>query len=429
MYKAIFQEIVSICHHDYSGCEDKKGWDNPDLYAKAIQVLEDKNELTPAKFAEIVQDYLLDFKDHHMFFKLITNETQKQYDIGFKVRRYHDRLYITSVGEEKRVQKGHAIISLENTSIPELQETHKRRLAENSAEREKWEPIIGLYSYCEVEDRNGQKYSLKLDKYEKEKYIPNYSIQKLEDDVLLLTITDFNSPDSINQLIESYQEELGKCKNLIIDVRVNLGGSDSSYFRLIPYLFPKGIIDLESEEDGIMTFNCTDRNYELETVEVKKMIAQTEDENFKNVLSICLREWEKNKGKGFSEFDFSDVQEKIELEGKNYPEHIIVLSGVTCGSAGDSFVETCKKSSKVKVIGRPTLGVNDYANLTIMSWEGLFELWYPTSRLSRIDEGRGMTGVGITPQVYIPWTPEHIFEDVDMNMALEMLKEAASEKI
>jgi len=429
MFKEIFQEIVSICRHDYSGCEDKKGWDNPGVYAKAIQVLEEKNELTPAKFAEIVQDYLLDFKDHHMFFKLITNEAQKQYDVGFKVKRYEDRLYITSVGEEKRVKKGHAIISLENKSIPDLLEIHKRRLAESSAEREKWEPIISQYSYCEVIDLDGERYNLKLEKYEKEKYIPNYSFRKLEDDVLLLTLTDFNNPDPINKLIVTHQEELGRCKNLIIDVRVNLGGSDSSYYQLLPYLFPEGAIDLVSEEDGIMIFNCTDRNYELETLEVKKMVDQTEDENFKNVLVSFLREWEKNKGKGFKEFDFSDVEEKMELVGKKYPENIIVMSDVTCGSAGDSFVETCKKSSKVKVIGRPTLGVNDYANLTTMSWKGLFELWYPTSRLSRIDEGRGMTGVGITPHVHIPWTPEHIFEDVDMKMALDMIKVTASEKI
>lgn len=46
---------------------------------------------------------------------------------------------------------------------------------------------------------------------------------------------------------------------------------------------------------------------------------------------------------------------------------------------------------------------------------------YPTSRLSRIDKDEGMTGVGITPHVHIPWTPEHLEEDVDMKKALELL--------
>ncbi len=29
MYTEIFKEVVSITHHDYSGCIDKKGWDDP----------------------------------------------------------------------------------------------------------------------------------------------------------------------------------------------------------------------------------------------------------------------------------------------------------------------------------------------------------------------------------------------------------------
>lgn len=47
-------------------------------------------------------------------------------------------------------------------------------------------------------------------------------------------------------------------------------------------------------------------------------------------------------------------------------------------------------------------GLNDYANLTSKIWAEGFELAYPTSRLSRIDKGQGMTGVGIEPHSHIP---------------------------
>jgi hypothetical protein len=46
---------------------------------------------------------------------------------------------------------------------------------------------------------------------------------------------------------------------------------------------------------------------------------------------------------------------------------------------------------------------------------------YPTSRLSRIDKGEGMTGKGIEPDIYIPWTPEHLETDVDLKRALQVL--------
>ena len=91
------------------------------------------------------------------------------------------------------------------------------------------------------------------------------------------------------------------------------------------------------------------------------------------------------------------------------------------GSSGDSFVEYCKKSSKVTVIGRATMGLNDYANLTSKIWDQGFELAYPTSRLSRIDKGQGMTGVGIEPHLHIPWTTEHLEVDVDVDRALKIL--------
>lgn len=97
------------------------------------------------------------------------------------------------------------------------------------------------------------------------------------------------------------------------------------------------------------------------------------------------------------------------------------MTDVYCGSAGDSFIENCKMSSKVTVIGRPTAGLNDYANLAIQRWDEGFELWYPTSRLSRIDSGRGMTGVGVEPHIYIPWSPQHLKEDVDLAAALRLV--------
>jgi len=73
------------------------------------------------------------------------------------------------------------------------------------------------------------------------------------------------------------------------------------------------------------------------------------------------------------------------------------------------------------VVGRATMELNDYANLATQKWDEGFELMYPTSRLTRIDAGRGMTGVGIEPHLYIPWTPEHLSVDVDMESALEVL--------
>ena len=152
------------------------------------------------------------------------------------------------------------------------------------------------------------------------------------------------------------------------------------------------------------------------------MVVTFSDEETRRVFHIFKRELLNNKGKGFVEFDFTDMGPDMFIKGKASPKRVIVLSDMYCGSSGDSFVEICKKSPKVTVIGRATMGVNDYANLAKKKWDDGFVMMYPTSRLSRIDQGNGMTGVGILPHVHIPWTPAHLHEDIDLEHALRLLE-------
>ena len=52
-------------NHDYAGWKDKKGCDRPEYF---IQKIKDNPSLTKAEFKEIVEDYLLDFNDSHVYF-------------------------------------------------------------------------------------------------------------------------------------------------------------------------------------------------------------------------------------------------------------------------------------------------------------------------------------------------------------------------
>lgn len=107
----------------------------------------------------------------------------------------------------------------------------------------------------------------------------------------------------------------------------------------------------------------------------------------------------------------------ILLKG-HFSKKIIVLTDCFCGSAGDFFVYLCKQSPKITVMGRPTMGVNDYSNLTEVAWNNQFKLMYPTSRLDQLDDREKSTERGIQPDIYIPWTPEHIHNDVDLAEAI-----------
>ncbi|ERL65852.1 hypothetical protein L248_1928 [Schleiferilactobacillus shenzhenensis LY-73] len=97
--------------------------------------------------------------------------------------------------------------------------------------------------------------------------------------------------------------------------------------------------------------------------------------------------------------------------------HLLLVS---LGSAGDSFVLVAKNAPKVTVVGRNTMGVWDYANVATQSYTG-FDLNYPISRAAWVDEGKGIDGIGVPPDIHLPWTPATITEDLDLKKALAVL--------
>ncbi|MFB7141936.1 S41 family peptidase [Gottfriedia sp. NPDC056225] len=418
--ESIFKEIVQIMHHDYSGFKDKEGWDQPDYFLHKIRDLKIHNQLKNGLFTEIVKDYLLDFKDQHIYFEQLNIKNNALKERGFRVRRYEDKLYITEVSSEDKLTRGMYFKSLEGFTITELANQHKRLLFESVAERENWTPILAMYDFGVVVDLQGNESLFSLNFYENSTYSPVYSVKLLTENILLMTMTDFMDPQAIINMMNKNHQLLESTEQWIIDVRKNNGGSDASFYPLLPYILPvEGINLVDSEEK--MLFNCTHANTRLQLAELDQDIERAQDEQTLKFLNIFRNEWERNSGKGFVEFNFGELFASTFINGKIKPNKIVVLTDCMCGSSGDSFVEICKNSSKVTVIGRPTKGLNDYTNLATMKWNNVFELMYPTSRLSRIDKGQGMSGKGIEPHIYIPWNPNHLEKDIDLNYAMSIL--------
>ncbi|TGB02030.1 S41 family peptidase [Halobacillus salinus] len=414
MYDEIFETVVQITHHDYAGCIDKKGWDHPAYFREQIAT----RQLNDQSFEALMQDYLRDYQELHMGFRRLEQESQR--DVGFTVRRYEDSLYVTSSQQEKRIQVGDRIVALDGETIEQAAKRHARELKASHHEREDWSGVLLDTSEVEVIASSGGGRTLALQAFTKLPHTPSYKIESVED-TLILTMTDFWNHDAITELIRHNEGRFQNAKKLIIDVRTNKGGSDLAYSELLPYLFKGSHVDLRDFGDKAYTL-CTERNVDLR-VELMDQVLQTiEDEKTRHQIDVMVRELKKNRGNGFVELDLSEIEDNMSFDTKQGPEEVVVLSDVFCGSSGDSFVETVKHSDKVTVIGRPTLGMNDYANVAMMTMEEKFQFWYPTSKSSAVDEGNGMGGVGIQPDVYIPWTPEHLDKDVDLERSMEVLE-------
>jgi len=183
-YSGIFSEIISITHHDYAGCDDKKGWDNPIYYFEKVESLEREEGLPPQKFVDIVNDYLADFQDPHMYFLLTGNEI-KAYTCGFGVRRYKNVLYVTEISKETRLTEGTQILSIDGVNIEELSEKENRRLWEPHPERENWNAILNRSSTIEVLQDNGRTTTFTLNMYESSPGKAAYTIESINDHTLL----------------------------------------------------------------------------------------------------------------------------------------------------------------------------------------------------------------------------------------------------
>ncbi|AVR00387.1 hypothetical protein OBCHQ24_15710 [Oceanobacillus iheyensis] len=59
----------------------------------------------------------------------------------------------------------------------------------------------------------------------------------------------------------------------------------------------------------------------------------------------------------------------------------------------------------------------------LKQWDDQFELMYATSRLDQLDTRKPDAERGIKPDVYIPWTPEHINKDIDLEEAMKLIQE------
>ncbi|MGX7108291.1 S41 family peptidase [Facklamia miroungae] len=95
---------------------------------------------------------------------------------------------------------------------------------------------------------------------------------------------------------------------------------------------------------------------------------------------------------------------------KKGPQEIYILTDYDCGSAGDSFVNIARKSDKVTIIGRPTRCIIDVFNVVSVDYED-YTFWYG---ISRVNKEYFTYGEGYAPDIHIPWTRNHLFEDVDM---------------
>lgn len=412
-YEKIANDIIKLVSNDYSGYKELPQNEAKNDYLERVpSITSDKD------FYYATMDFLKTYQDAHLTLIEPTIDIPR---VNFLTRRFNDKLYISDLFSKNcPLTIGQEIIKIDNKPISEVVKENERIL-NPIPERQSFTYLLEKSETITLS--NGD-----ILKTPKESNIPpkesTYSFELINEQTGYMVLSDFYAEQPISALIQENRQSLETIDSLIIDVRINNGGSDMSYFPLLDYLF-KQTISLEelSNPNELMYYNVTKRNDELrqkafqpyldseEIDDVSRQFIQSELDFFKKHIE--------GNQTGFIPFTDSPILDYT-IHGTNLPSSIIVLTDVYCGSSGDSFVNLVKKSDKVTTLGRNTLGILDYANCCFQEYP-LFSLMYPTSKTSLVDDGLGMLGKGVKPDVYVPWTPKHLTEDVDLQQALELL--------
>lgn len=415
--KEIFLDILNIMKEDSATKKDLTGA-QPEPYLEKIF-----EDMSQEEFYVLVRTYLASFgiPSHVSIFQ----NNQKKPEVS--LRRYENQLYVVDAAAASGLKKGDQIIKIDGLSISDYAIAHKDFFVSQIAERQSsdWIYLVSHANALEIASAD-QRRTLRIADSEARIDRPKFQGQYLNDHVYYMKMENFSDEEAIAKLYQESQEALKSVKNLIIDVRVNHGGTDSLYFPLFQYTLPrgKGFEDIDFGDDFGMELLYTKNNTQRRISEFEKALADPHvSEETKTMIKEFTDELIANEDKGYVVYE-SDMESFLPgLTGlETAPEKIYVLSDVTCGSSGDNFVEMMKLMPKVTVVGRPTLGILDYSNCCFVRYDD-FTFVYPTSRSLAIDQGKGMTNIGVLPDIEIPWTPEHLEKDVELDFVLGLIEE------
>lgn len=411
----IFLNIVDIMKHDASCCKDEPGADAEIFRAKITDDMADE------AFLYVMQSYLATFHVlGHVSFR-----QQERRGIRFEVKRYGDALYVVSTASDSQLSVGDKIIQIDGLSVREFGALHSEMLYGEPEERQGfcWFNLLSFaHEVTVVKADSDQVATYPIMRNGSWPQQERYWCKQLKENIAYMRLLDFADAEPIDKMYKENDALLRSSDYLIIDVRENGGGSDSTYFPLLEFCLPQGktMADLpDGPFDCGIEINYTERNCDSRLERFEQMLSSDLPQDTRLFLTKLSEHLRNNRGRGFTSAA-SDDDAPLPYVGAAVPKKVYIIADENCASSGDAFVDTMRKSSKVTVVGRPTMGILDFSNCSQAVFDN-YTLVYPTSRSMYLDKGVQMRGRGVPVDIFIPWTPEHLKRDVDLETVLDLI--------
>ena len=214
-------------------------------------------------------------------------------------------------------------------------------------------------------------------------------------DNYIITIPDCSGSNvkRVDSIVRADSVVISHTKNLIVDIRNNLGGKSKAFEPLLPFIYTNPII-----RPCAYTY-CSEGYAQELTRELNSYLnSGVIDSETVNDFKTDIRMVRDSIGK-FILYP-SDTVRFASIQ-KN-PKNVAVVMNYACESAAELLILTFKQSKKVTLFGEHTAGAVDY--LDVYSEDvpsGKYKLYIPTSKRYIPQNEQSIDGVGIYPQVPI----------------------------
>ncbi|MEC5397129.1 S41 family peptidase [Uliginosibacterium sp. H1] len=194
-------------------------------------------------------------------------------------------------------------------------------------------------------------------------------------------------------LLKKHAEDISTRRNLLIDVRLNGGGSDATYYALMPRIVANAATNIGVE------FLATEDNAKG----IEYWIRQQKSEPLQDAVRRIQNAMRAHPAGSFVRVPgIGESGQTSQPEAVTHPARIGILIGQRCGSSCEQFLLEARQSYKTKLFGRNTAGALDYSNMAEHGLpSGQRTLFYATSRSARLPLFP-VDASGIQPDQFFP---------------------------
>lgn len=247
---------------------------------------------------------------------------------------------------------------------------------------------------------------------------PLPGIEMLSAATALITLPNFHptARQPLETLLERHRKELESHPNWVIDVRSNDGGTDAAYAPLLPWLMPDGWLEVS------VRVLVTPANVHAEEHVCEEFLPGDADcaritaETVQRMRSVGNGQWVQQ--------EYQEGWRSMRANIENHrPQRVAVLMDGGCVSSCEQFLLTVRQSFSVKLVGhRRSHGALDASNLRPhLLPSGRRRLWYATTLSNRLPR-LPVDGIGICPDVFLPWPEDESDRSLDVKRTQRWLE-------